>query len=519
MARGHFVTIGQTQIQLRRAGREGGDALVVLPGLAQAADDAAESVAARFPRCCVTAIEWPGVGGSAEARRHTLEALIETIAQTLAAAGLQGAPLLAFDLGCVAARRLDGDAALVDAARAIGWARSGLHPDGLAPRSDGAHLTSLFAHLRNAHLLAPGDRARATREGGALPDEAALDRAVVTAATDPLAYVDLWRILIDAVDAATLTRDAGRCFASLDDVDDAFASGAPAAPLPAPARPAGAAIWRTHVDTPGARLHVRRAGGAGRALFVLQSAPGSTAPLARVIESLGRVRDVHAPDYPGNGCSEKIEGEVDIARLARAMLAAADSAGLDSFDLWGTHTGALVALEMALIAPARIGRLIMEAPPLLSGAFSADILANYLPPLVPDRWGLHLQQAWNMRRDMFIFWPWYRAHREAIRPLGLPDVTMLHDWTVGLLQSGRTYDRSYRAAFEYPTRARLPGLQRPALITAGPGDMLVDALREAAGLCGPQVEIAPTPATVWYPNQSEDGIVRTLDMYNAFLQR
>ena len=73
---------------------------------------------------------------------------------------------------------------------------------------------------------------------------------------------------------------------------------------------------------------------------------------------------------------------------------------------------------------------------------------------------------------------------------------MLHDWTVGLLQSGRTYDRSYRAAFEYPTRARLPGLQRPALITAGPSDMLVDALREAAGLCGPQVEIAPTPATL-----------------------
>ena len=90
--------------------------------------------------------------------------------------------------------------------------------------------------------------------------------------------------------------------------------------------------------------------------------------------------------------------------------------------------------------------------------FSQDILANYLPELIPDKWGLHIQQAWNMRRDMFLFWPWYRQQRDAVRPLGLPDDTVLHDWTVGLLKSGRTYDLSYRAAFEYPTAQRLPQL-------------------------------------------------------------
>jgi pimeloyl-ACP methyl ester carboxylesterase len=447
------------------------------------------------------------------------DALVETIAATIVAAGLSGAPLLAFDLGCVVASRLDGAVARIDMERAVGWARRGFAPDGVAPRGDGAHLTSLFAHLRNAHLLAPHDGARASREGDALPDASALDRAVVSAAVDPLAYAELWRMLIGGLDATWPHVSGAGDFTNLRDVEDRFGRGPPARPLPPPARPQSGAIWRMQVDTPEARLHVRRAGGQGRALLVLQSAPGSTAPLARVIESLGRVRDVYAPDYPGNGCSQKIEGDVDIARLARAMLSAADSLGLDSFDLWGTHTGALVALEMALIAPARVGRLIMEAPPLLSGAFSADILANYLPALVPDRWGLYLQQAWNMRRDMFIFWPWYRAQREAIRLLGLPEVAMLHDWTIGLLQSGRTYDRSYRAAFEYPTRARLPLLARPALITAGPTDMLADALAEARGLCGRHVEIVATPATVWYPNQREEDIVRTLDVYNAFFER
>ena len=188
----------------------------------------------------------------------------------------------------------------------------------------------------------------------------------------------------------------------------------------------------------------------------------------------------------------------------------ADRLNLQSFDLWGTHTGALVALEVALLAPERVGRLILEAPPLLPADFSRDILANYLPQLVPDKWGLHVQQAWNMRRDMFLFWPWYRQQREAVRPLGLPADATLHDWTVGLLKSGRTYDLSYRAAFEYDTASRLPLLTRPALICAGPADMLADGLDRAAGIAPPQVRVASTPATVWYPNQVSEGIAETI---------
>jgi pimeloyl-ACP methyl ester carboxylesterase len=226
---------------------------------------------------------------------------------------------------------------------------------------------------------------------------------------------------------------------------------------------------------------------------------------------------VIAPDFIGNGDSDKIDAPVDIATLARDALSVADALGLQRFDLWGTHTGALIAMEAAIIAPQRVGRVILEAPPLLAPEFTADLLANYFPPLVPDGWGLYLQQAWNMRRDMFLFWPWYRAERAAARPLNVPDAAFLHDWTVGLLTSGSTYHRSYRAAFEYDTRARMPLLTRPALVCAGPADMLADGLQAARSLLGADAVVSPTPATVWYPDQGADAIAQTIAAYERFL--
>ena len=237
-----------------------------------------------------------------------------------------------------------------------------------------------------------------------------------------------------------------------------------------------------------------------------------------LIEGLATDREVIAPDYLGNGDSAKPRRKVDIALLARDALQLADRLGLEQFDLWGTHTGALVALELALSAPDRVGRLVLEAPPLLPADFSQDILANYLPALVPDKWGLHVQQAWNMRRDMFLFWPWYRQQRDAVRPLGLPDDATLHDWTVGLLKSGQTYDLSYRAAFEYDTAARLPRLTRPAPDLRRARRHAGGRARSCTQIAPGQVSVLSTPATVWYPNQySTEGVAETIAIYEAFL--
>lgn len=513
MARSHYVTTSRGQLGIVRAGE--GPPVVLLPGLTEAASFIADRYASAHPGRSWVAMELPGIGGSAGVTFDRIEDAREVLAEALLRLDLAHAPVVAHDLAIafVVEGPLAGvDAVLRDFSSANAWAAGSHLPPDLSPRPDGAHLTAFWAHVRNACLLDPLDPRRPRRDGPPLPTPSSLNAFTTRAMVRPRAYERLWRLCIETLAVLPRARDGG-------DLDGILAQTSRSAPFGeiAAAQLSPSGITCDYVDTPEGRLHLRRSGLDGRPLMVLQSAPGSTAPLSRLIETFGGNRRVFAPDYPGNGDSEKPSGPMDIPRLAKAMWAAADALGLNSLDLWGTHTGALVALDMAIQRPERIDRLVLEAPPLLSGGFTADILANYLPALVPDRWGLHLQQAWNMRRDMFLFWPWYRESRSAARDLGLPDASMLHDWTMGLLKSGGTYDLSYRAAFEYPTADRLPLLTRPALVCAGPTDMLVDGLQAAQNAAPDLVSIAATPATFWYPNQGEAEIVSTLDSYASFL--
>ncbi|MBO9512655.1 MAG: alpha/beta hydrolase [Variovorax sp.] len=511
LARPHFVTVGTQQSRLWQAGA--GAPVVVLPGLVQAASEIAGRLARLAPELGCFVFELPGTGGSAEVAFDSLDEVAAALQAAIEAAGLRDAPVLAFDLATPIARLLQGRRVFVDVAPAQGWAARMPSLPGLAPRADGTHLNALFAHLRDAHVLDACSGRRAAREGNPLPSPEALDAMLLAASARPAAYARLWSLCCDGMRRRADERGA----ASLEDALAQLRAQATAAPVVL-ARPAPTpSIWRDHVHTPRGRVHVRQSGPDRSPLIALHSAPGSAAPLQPLLHGLGARRRVIAPDYIGNGDSDKVDTPVDIATLAQDTLAVADALGLRRFDLWGTHTGALIALEAALIAPERIGRVILEAPPLLAPDFTADLLAHYFPALPPDGWGLYLQQAWNMRRDMFLFWPWYRAERAAARPLDVPEASFLHDWVVGLLSSGATYHRTYRAAFEYDTPSRLPLLRRPALVCAGPADMLAEGLRTARSLLGPAAAVSSTPATVWYPGQDRQAVDATIAMYAQFL--
>ena len=262
----------------------------------------------------------------------------------------------------------------------------------------------------------------------------------------------------------------------------------PAPPAPAvQARPGR--ITRDITPTPAGVLLTRLAApgpepaAALLPLVLLHASPGSALSLEPLLLELGRSRLAIAFDTIGNGESARPPwSDPSAADYADTVAAALDARGLDRVDLYGTHTGAMLAIEIAVRHPARVRRLILEGVVLFDDEERDDILANYLEPLVPQWDGAHLLRLWSVRRDAKLWWPWYRRLPDRHRPSSPPAVEALQRDVVELLKSGPTYALAYRVALGYPTRDRLPRVAAPTLVCATEHDILREYSAEAAAL-------------------------------------
>ena len=233
-----------------------------------------------------------------------------------------------------------------------------------------------------------------------------------------------------------------------------------------------AATKRSFVDVSFGQVHFRTAG-QGAPLVLLHASPGSSRQLAPLIEQLSPHRHLIAPDTAGFGDSSPLPMSrpaiVDYARAAEQALC---SVIPGKFDLYGSHTGACIAAELAIAAPHLVNRLILDGVGLFEGAFKADLLSRYAHPFTPDQDGAYLVRAFQFCRDQSIFWPWYERSLSARRDGGLLPAERLHAWVVEVLKAAETYHLGYRAAFDWPARERLGLITRPTLMVAAGDDPL-----------------------------------------------
>lgn len=522
-----FLFDGQAQTRMWCHGS--GMDLLVLPGLHLGAQARAHQLAS-----LLTVPDGSGPGIAVVDLMSVVEpqSSLETMTRRIACAARQrGRPraLLAFDLARpLLAPLLDALRSTTGHAPLAAWAMAHDTPpthdnalEQLTPVADGIHLLSMWNRLRELSLIDSATlRARKQGPGYATTDE--LDSSLLEFAERPAHYQALWWRLQPLQKDEAVTPGA-QVLASVDDLKSRLAELPPLPPLP---QALSATVtddterlvhWRCYVLTRSGRFHVRRYGHQGPSVILLQSAPGSAAPLDVIGRHLSQQFQVHCPDLLGNGESSKPERVPTITTLAGEVIDYAQAQGLDTFHLWGTHTGAKIALSVAAQAPQRVNRIVLDGLSLMSADMCSDVLQHYLPKFISDIWGTHLYRAWQMRRDMFLFWPWYRQTFETTRKMKLPDTSVLHDWTMGMLQSGRTYDQSYRAAFECDARPLLAGLTHPTLLTVGPDDMFASHLDTARDLMPICMQIQSTPATAWYPGQAPEAVAQTLQTYTNFL--
>jgi pimeloyl-ACP methyl ester carboxylesterase len=237
-------------------------------------------------------------------------------------------------------------------------------------------------------------------------------------------------------------------------------------------------VSRGFVEIAEGQVHYRHAGQQHKTavpLIMLHASPGSAKMLEPLIRQFGSHRHVVAPDTLGNGDSTAPHGVAPaITYFADAHLRAIDALGIERFDLYGSHTGANIACEIAIAQPERVRSLILDGISLYSAEERADMLLNYAPGVRIDLMGSQFNWVWHFVRDTFLFWPWYRRDAAHRRSLGLPSADNLHDKAVEVLKAVRTYHLPYRAAIGYDKEPRLPLVRVRTLLACASGDMFME---------------------------------------------
>ena len=114
------------------------------------------------------------------------------------------------------------------------------------------------------------------------------------------------------------------------------------------------AIRCGYVDTRDGQLHYREAAGTAPAIVFLHQTASSSSSFQRVMQRLRLPNRLVALDTPGFGSSFAPRGWPKMADYARWTIEALDALGVKRFHVFGQHTGANLAGELALRHPARV---------------------------------------------------------------------------------------------------------------------------------------------------------------------
>lgn len=241
-------------------------------------------------------------------------------------------------------------------------------------------------------------------------------------------------------------------------------------------------VRRRFLDLEDRQIHYREREGRGGTLLALHHLPGSAAQIVPLLRAITG-RRVIAPDLAGLGDSDPHPlAAPGVADFAADMATVIERCADGPVDVYGSHTGACVALALAAARPELVRRLVLDGVPLWSEAERDAMATHYAPSVAPDPNGAHLLWAHNFCRDQILFWPWYDKSAAAARGTGLPPARDLHRWVLEVIKAIETFPLGYRAVFAMDVAALLPRIAQPTLCIAATVDPLGDMTARAAAL-------------------------------------
>ena len=247
---------------------------------------------------------------------------------------------------------------------------------------------------------------------------------------------------------------------------------------------AQANITRRYVDTRHGQVHLRMRQGDldGLTLMLLHQTASSSAMFEALISALPEAWTCLAPDTPGYGGTPLSKRLVSIAGYAEVMVAALHALNTEACWVFGHHTGAAIAIQMAFDHPEMVEKLVLSGPPLLTDAQKQHLGGLVGPMQIADN-GTHVMKIWDRIRGRM--------------PEGAsPD--LLHREAMLSMQAGQHYHETYHAVFAQNVETQLRAITCPVLMVAGEYDTLIDSLEPAHRLVPHSQKTIVSGASTYY---------------------
>ncbi len=218
-----------------------------------------------------------------------------------------------------------------------------------------------------------------------------------------------------------------------------------------------------YIGVDGRLVHFVR-GGTGPAIAMLHGSPQSHVALLPLMRRLMPRFTVFAFDTPGYGASDPLpDGGADIEAFGDALAATLRALGLGPIPVYGTHTGASIALAAANRHPGVVSRAVLDGFAMFTAAERDALLRDHMPLVAPAWDGGHLVALWSRIRDQSMFFPWFDRRDQTRRASPPPPVSVQHQALLDLLHAGAHYRVAYGASIsqaasaltQAPSRVRL----------------------------------------------------------------